>query len=142
MGTGSLGRRGEMESKDMDKTGWWCWIVLHPDPICGVRPCLRFHSCLKELREVTWRITDVGRVQSAFLWRQICGSGSQVREFLRKAQNARCNYWMPAYSSRNHARAGGIEKAVSASRRGAATSGTDTRRESLGGVSAGGSLTP
>lgn len=131
-----------MESENMDKMGWWCWIVLHPDPIVGVRPCLRFHSCLKELGEVTWRITVVGRAQSAFAWRQICGSGSQVREFLRKAQHAQCNYWMPAYSSRNHARAGGIEKAVSASRRGATISGTDTRRGFLGGVSGGGSLTP
>ena len=130
-----------MESKIMDKTGWWWWIVHHPDPFCGVRPCLQFHSRLKELGEVTWRITAVGRAQSAFLWRQICGTGSQVRGFLRKAQHAQCNYWMPAYSSRNHTRAGGIEKAISASRRGAAISGTDTRREFLGGVSAGGSLT-
>ena len=57
-----------------------------------------------------------------------------------KAQHGQCTYWMLAFSSRNPARATGIEKAILGSRRGAAICNTDTL-EFSGGVSAGGSLT-
>ena len=82
----------------------------------------------------------LGRAQSACHWNVICRAGSQVRVFLSQAQHGQCNYWMPAFSSRNHDRAVGIEKDILASRRGAATCGIDTRREFLGGVIDGGSL--
>ena len=40
VGSGSLRRRGEMESCFLNKTGWWWRIVLHPDSSSGFGLCL------------------------------------------------------------------------------------------------------
>ena len=67
-----------------------------------VRPCLGDIHAIKPLDVPTWRITQLGRAQSAYPWKLICGTGSGVRGFLWKTQHGRCTYWMPAFSWRNY----------------------------------------
>ena len=133
--------RGEMASLLRNKTSSLRLIVLTPFPFSGSDPFFQFQSRCSEREEITWRVAAPQQAQSAFLWSWSCISGSQGKGFQVKVLRGRCNSWMRATFSRNHAQAGGIGGENLDSKKGAAICGIGTRLAFWVGVSAGGSPT-
>ena len=115
-----------MEGWILDKTFWGRRIVLYPGSLSGADPFCASKCVSVTSGEYTWREAAPARAQRAYLWSLNCRTGSQGREFQRRALHVLCNSWIRPPFSRIHARAGGIGEAPSESKNVAAICGIDT----------------